>query len=217
MAMVGHLREFSLKDSDWSLFLSRLESYLAANNIDADQAENLTAPATAENAAQAKKRQAILLNCLDEDAYKLLFDLVSPEKPEEKTYKELVAALTKHFQHEQNPFAARFRFYAAMKEAGETAKQWAARLRGLAVACKFGDELKVCLRDKFVFGFEKGIVLDKLMEQEIKTDFESMVTLADSKMAANEAREIVVKREEINQLREHMFTSWVKMFYIIFE
>ncbi|XP_071056467.1 uncharacterized protein [Onthophagus taurus] len=185
--IVGHLREFTLRNSDWSIFLPRLESYFTANNIGEDK---------------AKKKRAILLNILDEDAYKLLFDLVSPEKPEDKTYPDLVAVLSSHFQPQKSAFAARYQFYSAKKEVAETAKQWAARLRGLAVSCEFGAELQVCLRDKFVFGFEKGPIMDRLMEEEITKDFNGMVSLAVSKMAANEVRDVIIKQEEIHQLRE---------------
>lgn len=120
----GHLREFSLRKSDWSIFKARLENYFVANGIKSE--------------ADGDKKRAILLNVLDEEAYQLIFDLVSPDKPEGKTYDQLVGALDKHFKPQHSPLAARYKFYAARKEPGETAREWAARLRGLAVGCEFG-------------------------------------------------------------------------------
>lgn len=183
-ANIGHLREFYLKNSDWSIFKARLENYFAANDI--------------KRATQESKMKAILLNCLDQDAYKLIFDLVSPEKPEEKSYEQLIQVFNEHFKCQQSPFAARFLFYSSRKEDGETVAQWAARLRGLAVGCEFGAELKVCLRDKFLFGFGKGPVLDRLMEEKINVTFEKMVEIALSKMAAKDMQEATVKIEPVN-------------------
>lgn len=185
--LVGHLREFSLHKSDWTIFKARLENYFSANDI------------TMEN---GKKRRAILLNILDEDAYQLVFDLVSPEKPENKTYPQLVTVFDNHFKIQQSAFAARMKFYSAKKESNETVNQWAARLRGLAVGCEFGDELKVCLRDKFVFGFDKGPVLDRLMEEKVTSNFEEMVSLAASKSAAREIQETLIKTEPIHLVSE---------------
>lgn len=186
-SVVGHLREFALKTSDWTIFKARLENFFAANGIKID--------------TDADKMRAILLNALDEDAYQLIFDLVSPAKPEEKTYKQIVEVFNGYFKPQQSPFAARYKFYSAQKEHTESAAEWAARLRGLAVGCEFGPELKVSLRDKFVFGFEKGAVMDRLMEEGIATDFERMVGLAASKMAAREIHDIMVKTEPIHHIQ----------------
>lgn len=102
---LGRLHEFSLKSSDWSIFKARLENYFAANGIKVENSE---------------KRRAILLNVLDEDAYQLVYNLVSPKKPEAKTYADLVKTLDTHFKPQQSTFASRFKFYAAVKEPNET-------------------------------------------------------------------------------------------------
>lgn len=95
-SIVGHLREFSLQSSDWTIFKARLENYFVANGI--------------KQETDAAKMRAILLNVLDEDAYQLVFDLVSPAKPEDKTYKQLLEIFGNYFKPQQSPFAARYKF-----------------------------------------------------------------------------------------------------------
>ncbi|KAJ8952234.1 hypothetical protein NQ314_007583 [Rhamnusium bicolor] len=68
----------------------------------------------------------------------MLFTKLSPAKPEEKNYGQLLSEFYKHFASQQTSFAARFKYYMAMKEPGETANDWAARFRELAVECQFG-------------------------------------------------------------------------------
>lgn len=185
--IIGHLREFSLKNCDWTIFKARLENYFTANGI--------------KSATHAEKMRAVFLNVLDEDAYQLVFDMVSPDKPEGKKYEELIQVFDQFFKPQQSPLAARYKFYSARKEPTETASEWEARLRGLAVGCEFGSELKVCLRDKFIFGFEKGPILDRMMEERVTTDLEKMVSIAANKMAAQEIHDVMVKTEPIHHIR----------------
>ncbi|KAL3269030.1 hypothetical protein HHI36_008113 [Cryptolaemus montrouzieri] len=86
---------------------------------------------------------------LDEEAYRLIYRVCSPTKPENKSFQELIAILNTHFSAHQAIFTKHYE---------------AARVRGLAVSYEFGSELEVCLRHKFIMGFEKVRVLDRLLE-----------------------------------------------------
>lgn len=81
MAHFSKVTEFIAGKEIWSQYVERLEHFFAANGI-TDKA----------------KMQSILLSSIGPDAYKLLRNLVSPAKPGEKSYKELVAIMAKH-QH----------------------------------------------------------------------------------------------------------------------
>lgn len=94
----------------------------------------------------AGKKRAILLNALDEKAYvrELMYDLVSPSKPEETSYQDLVSEFNKHFDSQQTVFAARYKFYAAHKQPDESVKQWQ--------CCKYAYEISSFLvgnREKY--------------------------------------------------------------------
>lgn len=144
----GQLREFKLKNSDWQIFKARMEQYFIANAI-----------------TDVITRRALLLNSLDEDAYKLIFNLCVPVRPEEKTYAQLNECFNKHFAPASAGFAARYKFYNASKENDEKVSEWLARVRSLAAFSDFGAELQTALRDKFIMGLRRGPIMDRLFEE----------------------------------------------------
>lgn len=162
---VGHLREFDPANSEWSIFKKRLESYFVANKIEDE-----------------KRKSAILLNILSENAYRLLYNLCIPEEPEQKTYKDLAERLTEYFKPSESVFGARFKFYNAKKSQNESPREWAARLKSLIAPCQFEtNEIKILLRDFFVVGYNKGPVQDRLMEEKKSLTFEEAVEVASIK------------------------------------
>lgn len=189
----GQLREFTLKD-DWSVYKARMEQYFIANGVPVDT-----------NTSQV--RRAILLNCCDEEAYKLLFDLCVPQIPEEKTYIQLVNIFDEQFKKVASVYAERYKFYNACKSSHETVLQWAARVRNLATTCKFGNELQSALRDRFIMGVEKGPILDKLFEEDETLTLEKAIAIATRKEASNSNYDIgcvqdEIKKEPLYQLKQ---------------
>lgn len=169
MATVGQIREFT-RDTDWAVFKARLEQYFIANDI-------------GEDVGTVKKRRAILLNSCDEDCYKLLSDLCVPNNPPDKSYTQLVVLLDNHFGSVTSVFGERKRFYSAVKHQCETVSQWAARVKNLSSKCKFGTELNTILRDKFIMGFDKGTILDRLLEEDETLSLENAISIACKKEA----------------------------------
>ncbi|KAJ8948955.1 hypothetical protein NQ318_022977 [Aromia moschata] len=90
---------FCAQNSDWVIYRRRLDNYFLVNSITDDN-----------------KKRAILLNALDEEAYKLIYNLSLPRLPEEKTYKELTEIFNKHYKVVETPFVARAKFFAAFKK-----------------------------------------------------------------------------------------------------
>ncbi|KAJ8911607.1 hypothetical protein NQ315_015941, partial [Exocentrus adspersus] len=165
---IGHLREFDPTTADWSIFKKRMENYFVANNIVDD-----------------KRKSAILLNILNEEAYKLLYNLCLPVEPENKTYAELIPLLSEHFKPSVTVFAARYKFYNSRKSASESPKEWAARVKQLAVLCEFeNNQLDFVLRDHFIIAYDKGRVQDRLFEEKKSITLKEAVDLAESKSAA---------------------------------
>ncbi|KAJ8978617.1 hypothetical protein NQ317_014545 [Molorchus minor] len=166
---IGHLQEFDPANSDWSVFKRRIDNYFVANNITDD-----------------KRKGAILLNVLNEEAYKLLYNLCLPEDPERKKYSELIPLLSEYFKPSLTVFAARYQFYTSRKTPSETAKEWSARVRQLAGLCQFEDqELNMVLRDHFIIGFCEGRVQDRLFEEKKSITLKEAVEIAISKSAAH--------------------------------
>ncbi|XP_044757108.1 uncharacterized protein LOC123315474 [Coccinella septempunctata] len=164
---LGALREYDIH-SDWTIYNRRLESYFKANGIEDNE-----------------KKRAILLNSLNEEAYKLMYNLCMPVVPENKQYNELTSIFDEHFKSSLSPFAARYKFYNSVMDAHETVANWAARVRSLAGQCEFGSTVyDWVLRDRFIIGFEKGPIQDRLFEEKITCSFSDVITIASSKMAA---------------------------------
>ncbi|XP_044747447.1 uncharacterized protein K02A2.6-like [Coccinella septempunctata] len=185
---VGNLREFHLNITDWNIYKARLNNYFSANEI-----------------SDTNKQRAILLNMLDEEAYKLIFNICSPDLPEDKSYNSLLELFDKHFTPKKSVLAERYKFFAAKKDSYENIKEWAARIRSLAVSCEFGQELDICLRDRFVCGFEKGAILDRLLEEKKEITFEQAINVAENKMAACQSYQISgleIKSEPLHHIRK---------------
>ena len=78
---LGRIEEFDgSKDCDWQQYVERLEHFFVANGI-----------------TDAGKKRAVFLSVIGAATYKTLRNIVSPEKPGEKSYEELVAKLSQHF------------------------------------------------------------------------------------------------------------------------
>lgn len=165
--VVGHSREFDVNSNDCTIFRPRLTNYFEANNI-----------------KDVSRRRAIFLNCLSEDSYRLIFNLCIPKTPEKLGYEELVKLFDGHFGGQRSIFGERRKFYEAQSEPHETIKDWAARVRSLAVHCDFGEELQICLRDRFIMGLPSGQIRDRLFESDNLLTFAEAVKIAESREAA---------------------------------
>ena len=79
--MFGKLEEFDMAtDKDWIQYIERMEYYFQANKI-----------------TEGDTKKAILISAMGEKAYKLMCSLVSPAKPNNKSFGQLVKAMRGHF------------------------------------------------------------------------------------------------------------------------
>ncbi|XP_049886618.1 uncharacterized protein LOC126381131 [Pectinophora gossypiella] len=182
-SFIGTLGCFDHKTMDWTIFYGRLKMFLELNDID------------------EKKHCAALLTNLSEDSYRLLCNLIHPKTIENAKFNELVDAFKTHFTPKRSTFADRDKFYEARKVDSESAEEWAARLRGLAVYCGFGSELNTLLRDRFVLGFKSGPERDRLREQDLTTlTFAKALEIAQQVACVKQVKEnesVVVKQEPL--------------------
>lgn len=87
----------------WSIYAQRLNNYFLAKDI-----------------SDTYRKRAILLNALNEEAYKLMYDLAAPKAPAEIKYEDLMKLMNIHFKIIVPAFAARQEFYNARKKSEET-------------------------------------------------------------------------------------------------
>ena len=99
---------------------------------------------------RGKKKAGMLLSKVGANAYKLLKDILTPEKPKDKTYAELREALLSHFSPKPLIIAERLRSYKGCQKEGESVADYVITLKRLSATCDFGEFLKQALRDRLV-------------------------------------------------------------------
>ena len=67
----------------------------------------------------ASKQRSILISSMGQKAYKILRNIVAPNKPTDVSFKNLVSAMTSHFSPPQLEIIQRFRFNSRIRKQGE--------------------------------------------------------------------------------------------------
>ena len=115
-----------------------------------------------------KEEHCILLTLIWA-TYKLLCSLVAPSKPDEKTYQELIQALTAHFSPTPSPIV-QIQVWFLLPSAGWVYCCFVLQLCSLSENCGFGDTLEDMLRDRLVCGIcnnaiQKRHLADSILQQ----------------------------------------------------
>ena len=168
MATLGRIEQFNRESDDWPQYVERLNFYFEANAINA-----------------AAKKRAAFLTLVGPEVYKTLRSLVAPQKPNEKTYDELIEVLTNHFSPKRSQVLYRTKFHNCVRKRGDSIASFLAELRALADYCSFGDTLQVMLRDRLVCGVNDPDIQKKLLIEGDDLTLERAVSIAQSLESAN--------------------------------
>ena len=160
MSTLGRIEEFDANKDDWQEYVERLEFYFVANGIE-----------------DATKKRAAFLAAVGSATFKTLRNLLSPVKPGEKTFGELVDVLSKHYKPAPSEIVERFKFHSRCRRAGESVTTFISELRSLAEFCNFGDTLEVMLRDRIVCGINDDVIQKRLLG-ESTLDYAKAVEIA---------------------------------------
>ena len=176
LATLGRVNEFDgTKGDDWPEYVERLEYFFEANGIDT-----------------AEKKRAVFLSVIGAATYRTLRNLVSPAKPGEKPFTELVE---KHFKPAPSEIVERFKFHSRSRRPGESVATFVAELRCLAEFCNFGDTLEVMLRDLIVCGINDDGLQRHLLAQPALDYNKAVESAMNMEAAAKSVRELRVKQE----------------------
>ena len=88
-----------------------------------------------------QKGTRILKLCGGGTAYGVLRNLVAPNNPMDKTFDEIVAKLTEHYDPKPLIIVERYHFHKRNQASGESIAEYVAELRRLAAKCNFGTHL----------------------------------------------------------------------------
>jgi len=103
-ATFGKLEKFDTASSNnWIQYIERMEYYFQANKITAGET-----------------KCAILISAMSGKAYKLMCNLISPNKPGDKSFGELVEVMTKHFCPPPSEIVQQYKFNLRVWQDGES-------------------------------------------------------------------------------------------------
>ncbi|XP_037572298.1 uncharacterized protein LOC119454435 [Dermacentor silvarum] len=135
MATMGRFNQFIEDgDEDFQSYVERFGHFMKASQVSDDL------------------KVSVFKTVIGKKAYKTLKTLLEPEKPENKTYEQLVQTLQKQYAPKASVIAERFKFNRRFQQDGETVAAFAVELKRLATSCDFGAFLDEALRDRFVPG-----------------------------------------------------------------
>ena len=165
MATFGRIEEYS-ESENWSQYIERLRYYFEANSI-----------------TETEKKRSIFLTVYGSKCYGLIRNLLSPTKPDEKTFEELNKLVQDHLNPEPSEVIQCYKFHTKVHSHGQSVSEFVAELRELSEKCKFGDQLEDMLRDRLVCGVDDPVIQKRLL-QEKTLQFKKAFELAQALEAA---------------------------------
>ena len=142
---IGSLSAFDPSQESISAYIERVEVFFAANDV------------------KEEKRVAVFLSVVGAPTFSLLRNLLAPEKPTDKTLRDLTAALITYYEPKPLVIAQRFHFHRRDQQPSETIAEYVAALRKLSIFCEFGAQLDDALRDRLVCGIRSEAIQKHLL------------------------------------------------------
>ncbi|XP_062713761.1 uncharacterized protein K02A2.6-like [Aedes albopictus] len=105
-----------------------------------------------------------LLHYMGGATYDVLCNKLKNEKPETKTFDELVALLKDHFSPVPLEILENFKFASRKQLEHESLSEYLMDLEKLAQTCNFEDHLDKAIRNQFVFGIRNRVIQSRLLE-----------------------------------------------------
>ena len=90
--LLGKLDEFDSAREEWPQYFERVNHFFTA--------------------ADGNKKKSVFLSSVGAATYALVRNLVSPQKPGDKSYEELVSVLADHFNSTPSETVQRFKFHS---------------------------------------------------------------------------------------------------------
>ncbi len=147
-ATLGKIEEFDGNREEWPQYVERLSHFFTANDI-----------------ATEEKKRAVFLSLIGSATYRLLRNLVSPAKPGEKSFAELIDAMTKHYNPTPSEIVERCKFHSRFRKPGESVASFVTELRSLSEFCNFGATLDIMIRDRLVCGIMDDAIQKRLLTE----------------------------------------------------
>ena len=150
---MGPLDIFDVNGEEpFELYVERVEFFCIAKNITSEE-----------------EKKATFLTAVGAETYGLIRNLLTPDKPKDKTLKQIQDLVEEHLSPKKNVIVERFRFNSRNRKEGESVAEYIVELKRLARNCKFEDKLNDMLRDRIVCGIGDTAMQRKmLMKEDLK-------------------------------------------------
>ena len=154
-----------------------------------------------------RQESGSIVNSGGPEAYGLIRDLLTPDKPANKSYDEIVAAMKDHLNPKPLVIAERYKFHKRVQKEGESVAQYLASLRKLAEKCEFGEFLDQALRDKLVCGMQNEMIQRRLLTEKELTAARAYEIARGMEAAHQQSTQLQTAQQE---QKAHKVTSSVE-------
>jgi len=170
MSSYGKIQEYSEEGEDFESYIERVEQYFSANDI------------------EDKKKVPIFLTVIGPKTYAILKNLLSPDKPSAKSFKDLTGVLKNHFSPKRLEIVERTNFNRRFQKPSESVVDFSVALKELSSTCNFGTFLDQALRDRFVAGLRNEEIVQKLLTEDALTFQNALKISINMEQAFQEAK-----------------------------
>ena len=126
---IGRLGTFDSTKETFTAYCERTELFFLANNItDAGKDD-------AGKKQVQERKKAIFLTEVGPEMYSVLCSLISPQKPKDKTFEDILLVLTKHFDPAPLEIVESYRFGTRNRGKDESISEYIVALKKLAIHC----------------------------------------------------------------------------------
>ena len=167
---------------DFDAYYARVEAFFRANEVDVET------------------RVDVLLSSIGTEAYERLFNHFRPDDPAHKTLSQLKTALRTYYDRQPSALHERFVFRKIRQEAGESVRDFAARIEKGARYCKYKaglltDKHEEAVRDQFVFGLREADLRSELLREETKAFADALLFANAWETSHKESSEIQMQMQ----------------------
>lgn len=167
---------------DFDAYYARVEAFFRANEVDAGTQVD------------------VLLSSIGTEAYERLYNHFRPDDPANKTLSQLKTALKTYYDRQPSALHERFVFRRIRQEAGESVRDFAARIEKGARFCKYKaglltDRHEEAVRDQFVFGLREADLRSELLREETKAFADALLFANSWETSHKESSEIQMQMQ----------------------
>ena len=104
--LVGQIEAFHPEEDEWSIYLEQVEQYFDTNGI------------------TNNRKRAIFLSVCGKTTYRVIRNLVNPDKPADKSFKEIRDTLNDHYDRKLCEIVQSFQFHSRHHLPSETVEDY---------------------------------------------------------------------------------------------